>query len=111
MAASPIAESTDFIPFELRHGYPASDITAPSVEPEVLDEAPFRAEIDEIASRVTPVRIGGHDGVLRWADPDADGSRPHHLQWGEGPCSWTLIGIRQPEEIVALARGLVCGDA
>lgn len=62
----------------------------------------------EIESRVTPVRVGEYEGALTWADPDAEGVRPHYLQWGAGKLSWRLVGEREPEELLAIGRGLVC---
>lgn len=64
--------------------------------------------LQEFPSRAVPVEIAGHPGVLTWADPDANGVRPHHLYWSDGTYGYVLIADRRAASIVNLARHLAC---
>lgn len=57
--------------------------------------------LKDLPGRAIPVDIGGQDGVLTWADPDAHGVRPHHLQWSDGAYVYMLIAVRTPEAMVS----------
>lgn len=61
-----------------------------------------------IGDRATKVDIGPHRGVLTWADPTVDGVRTHNLYWADETTNYSLIGVREPDRIVNLARGIVC---
>jgi len=62
----------------------------------------------QLGRRVTVVRIGQLDAALTWADPLANGARPHQLSWWSDGVIYNLVGIRTAEQIVALGRGMVC---
>jgi hypothetical protein len=62
-----------------------------------------------LADRVVLTTVGEYDAVLTWADPDEQGLRPHHVLWTEPSGEQVdLVGVRAPEELVAIARDLVC---
>jgi hypothetical protein len=61
-----------------------------------------------LGERATPVTIGQYEGVLTWADPIANGIRSHNVYWSDGTYNFTLIADRTADEIVGIARSLVC---
>jgi hypothetical protein len=58
--------------------------------------------------RAVAVTIGGHPGVLTWADPDENGVRPHHLYWRDDNFGHEIIAVRSAAAIINLARHLAC---
>jgi hypothetical protein len=58
--------------------------------------------------RVSQVAIGGFSGGLVYSDPDVRGVRVHNLEWGDESATWTLVGVRKPEEMVGIARTIAC---
>lgn len=67
------------------------------------------AMLRDFPGRAVAVDVGGHKGVLTWADPDANGTRPHHLYWADGAFGYVIIAVRSPAVMLNLARGVVCG--
>ncbi len=65
--------------------------------------------LDFLDDRAVEVQVGDHTGALTWADPDINGLRPHHLSWTDGEWNYALIADRSAEELLSLARDLVCG--
>jgi hypothetical protein len=63
----------------------------------------------EIGDRATGVVIGAYNGALTWADPDLQGTRTHNLYWSDGIANYSLIGVREPAELINLGRFLECG--
>jgi hypothetical protein len=59
--------------------------------------------------RVTLVAVGVYQAAVTWADPDARGIREHHVIWTDDTGQqWNLSGLRSAEELVGLAREMVC---
>ncbi|GAA4733781.1 hypothetical protein GCM10023350_16700 [Nocardioides endophyticus] len=62
-----------------------------------------------VADRIVQTTVGEHDAAVTWADPDESGLRPHHVLWTEpSGQEIDLVGVRAPEELVAIARDWVC---
>jgi hypothetical protein len=78
---------------------------------ESADGDPFTAAdvVAQVGERAVEVRIGDSEGALVWADPESNGVRPHHVYWSDGTFNYILIAVREPERMVQLARGIVCG--
>lgn len=64
--------------------------------------------LDSLGERATKVEVGSYTGALVWADPLINGLRPHYLYWSDATWNWALMADRTPEELVNLARDLVC---
>jgi hypothetical protein len=60
--------------------------------------------------RVTRVQLGPVEGTLNWADPDRHGLRAHWVSWEQDGRHFDLVSVRDPAELVVLARSLVCGQ-
>jgi len=63
----------------------------------------------EIGDRAVEITVGASIGAMTWADPNLRGTRTHNIYWADGVNNYSLIGVRAPEEMVNLARGLACG--
>jgi hypothetical protein len=63
-----------------------------------------------VADRIVLTTVGEYDAAVTWADPDEHGLRPHHVLWTEPPSGQQvdLVGVRAPEDLVAIARDWVC---
>lgn len=61
--------------------------------------------------RVNLVPVGPFDAAVTWADPDAKGIRWHNVIWTDPARGgdFKLEALMGPEELVRLARELVCG--
>lgn len=66
--------------------------------------------LSALGKRAVPVQVGDYEAALTWADPQSSGLRPHHLYWSDAKYNYVLIANTSPEKIVAMARGLVCGE-
>jgi hypothetical protein len=59
--------------------------------------------------RATLVAVGEYDGAISWDDPsDESGLRPHRIVWSEGTTDYELRAVRSADQMLALARELVC---
>jgi hypothetical protein len=63
---------------------------------------------EQLEERVTIVKVGWFDAALTWADPMANGERPHYLTWVDAGTNLTLVASRPPADFLNLARGLIC---
>jgi hypothetical protein len=64
---------------------------------------------EEARDRVTDTQVGPYEAVVRWADPNADGLRPHLVIWtDEKGRNYALAGLREAPDLVRIARSLVC---
>jgi hypothetical protein len=74
-----------------------------------VDGEPFpQYLVNEVPDRATPVRVGGYDGVLTWADPIVNGVRSHNLYWSDGEFNYSLIADRPAVALVDMGRSIAC---
>lgn len=60
--------------------------------------------------QIVLVEVGAYEAAVGWADPDKNGVREHHVVWtNDRGQDVNLYGVRTAEELVAIARGMVCG--
>lgn len=59
--------------------------------------------------QIVLVEVGEYEAAASWADPDENGVREHHVLWTDrSGHDVNLYAVRGAEELVGLARGLVC---
>jgi hypothetical protein len=61
-----------------------------------------------LGERAVRVRIADSDGIVVWADPDADGLRTHNVYWSDGVSNYSLIVVESGPHSLARARNLAC---
>ena len=61
-----------------------------------------------LGARAVAIDVGPHKGILTWADPMANGVRPHYLSWSDGTANYTIVADRSAVALVSLVRGLIC---
>jgi hypothetical protein len=63
-----------------------------------------------LGDRAVTVKVGEHDAALVYADPIELDVRTHNIAWSDGVEQFEIRAVLTPEEIVDLARSMVCGS-
>lgn len=65
-----------------------------------------------VGDRVTQVQVGTSVGWVGQVDGDHEGarSRPQQVNWVQGDRQVTVVGVRDPAELVVTARAMACGQ-
>ncbi len=76
------------------------------------DSATLQKEtLSLLGDRATPVQIGPSPGVLTWADPTAEGDRPHVVVWVADRHAYELTTLSPGASAIDLARDVACRSA
>ncbi|MEO6579254.1 MAG: hypothetical protein ABIO99_10200 [Candidatus Limnocylindria bacterium] len=68
------------------------------------------AALDESTQRYSIIKVGAFDALVHHADPvGTDDVRPWHIYWSDGVRDWSVVGNRDPVELIDLARSIYCG--
>jgi hypothetical protein len=66
--------------------------------------------LDEGNQPYSIIRIGEFDALVHHADPvGTDDVRPWHIYWSDGIRDWSVVGNRDPVDLIDLARSIYCG--
>jgi hypothetical protein len=76
------------------------------------DEQSLAQMVELVGDRVTRVQVGSSIGWVSQYDGDHFGavSKPQQVNWVEGHHQLTVVGVRDPAELVVAARELACGQ-
>ena len=61
-----------------------------------------------LSGRFVEIKIGVSQGAIGWADPLADGTRPHNVSWSTGDTDYNISADLPAEQLANIARTLVC---
>ena len=62
-----------------------------------------------VPERITEFTLGESDAVLSWDDPQDDsGVRAHRVSWSANGKDYTFGAVREADELIVLARTMVC---
>ena len=78
------------------------------IDPIVAEQPFYQYLIGQFPDRAVAVEVGGFDGAITWADPEANGVRTHNVYWSDGKSNFALVANRSAEEAVTLARTIAC---